>query len=104
MVCPADLCHQWCHKFIVLVSLVKLLHAVESTAVESFDARIGRCDIRCHFVDDLFTETGVGAQTGKVFPHIPIHLDQLSIDGLQSAGAGAVNDGQEYIKLFHILR
>lgn len=62
MVCPADLCHQWCHKFVVLVGLVKLLHAVESAAVESFDAGIGRCDIRCHLVDDLVTETGVGAQ------------------------------------------
>ena len=68
VVCPADLCHQWCHKFVVLVGLVKLLHTVQPTAVEAFDAGIGRCDIRCHFVDDLVTETGVGAQTGKVFP------------------------------------
>ena len=102
--CPADLCHQWCHKFVVLVGFVKLLHAVEPAAVEAFDAGIGLCDIRCHLVDDLITETGVGAQTGKVFPHIPIHLDQLSIDGFQGAGAGAVNDGKEFIKLSHILR
>lgn len=40
MVCPADLCHQWCHKSIVLISLVELLHTVEAAAVEAFDAGI----------------------------------------------------------------
>ena len=49
--CPADLCHQWCHKFVVLVGFVKLLHAVESAAVEAFDAGIGLCDIRCHLIN-----------------------------------------------------
>ena len=40
MVRPADLCHQWCHKFIVLLSLVKLFHAVETSTIEAFNAWI----------------------------------------------------------------
>lgn len=40
MVCPADLCHQWCHKFIVLVSLVELLHTIETATIETFDAGV----------------------------------------------------------------
>lgn len=40
MVRPADLCHQWCHKFIVLISLVELFHTVEAATVEAFDAGI----------------------------------------------------------------
>ena len=40
MVRPADLCHQWCHKFIILISLVELLHTVEAATVEAFDAGI----------------------------------------------------------------
>ena len=40
MVCPPDLCHQWCHKFIVLVSLVELLHTIETATIETFDAGV----------------------------------------------------------------
>ncbi len=36
----AFLCHQWCHKFVILVGLIELLHSIESAAVEAFDAGI----------------------------------------------------------------
>ena len=68
MIRPADLCHQWCHKFVVFVSLAKLLHAVESATFEALDAGIDLYDIRRHLVDNLVTGTGVGAQTENVLP------------------------------------
>ncbi len=62
MICPADLCHQWCHKFIVLISLVKLLHAVEPAAVKTLDTGIGLGNVCRDLIDDLISESGIGAQ------------------------------------------
>ena len=79
MIRPADLCHQWCHKFVVFISLVKLLHAVESAAFEALDAGIGLCNIR---------------------PHIPIPLDQFGKLCLEKLGT-LPQDFQPITPLFH---
>ena len=61
MVRPADLCHQWCHKCIVLVRLVKLFHAVKPAPVESFDTGILFGNIAGNLVNHFIAKSGVGA-------------------------------------------
>ena len=56
MVCPADLCHQWCHKFIVLVSLVELLHTIETATIETFDVGVLLRNVCGNFVNDLIAK------------------------------------------------
>ena len=56
MVCPADLCYQWCHKFIVLVSLVELLHTIETATIEAFNAGVLLRNICGNFVNNLITK------------------------------------------------
>ena len=56
VVCPADLCHQWCHKFIVLVSLVELLHTIETATIETFDVGVLLRDVCGNFVNDLIAK------------------------------------------------
>ena len=38
-VCPTDLCHQWCHKFIVLVGLEELLRTIETATIWNYSHR-----------------------------------------------------------------
>ena len=99
MIRPADLCHQWCHKFIVLVSLVKLLHTVKSATVKAFDAGIGFGNVCRNFINNLISKSGISAQRRKVFANIPVHLNQFRIDRFQCAGAGIVDDGDDFIEL-----
>ena len=56
MVCPTDLCHQWCHKFIVLVSLVELLHTIETATIETFDVGVLLRNVCGNFVNDLIAK------------------------------------------------
>ena len=56
MVCPTDLCHQWCHKFIVLVSLVELLHTIETATIETFDVGVLLHNVCGNFVNDLIAK------------------------------------------------
>ena len=56
MVGPIDLCHQWCHKFIILVSFVELLHTIEPTAIKAFDARVLLRNVCGNFVNNLIAK------------------------------------------------
>lgn len=56
MVCPTDLCHQWCHKFIVLVGFLELLHTVETATIETFDAGVLLRNVCGNFVNDLIAK------------------------------------------------
>lgn len=56
MVCPADLCHQWCHKYIVLVGLVELLHTIETATIETFDVGVLLRNVCGNFVNDLIAK------------------------------------------------
>ena len=56
MVRPTDLCHQWCHKFIILISLVELFHTVEAATVEAFDSGIFFYNIGGNIINDFITK------------------------------------------------
>jgi hypothetical protein len=40
MICPTNLCHQWCHKFIIPIGFIKLLHSIQPTTGKSLNSGI----------------------------------------------------------------
>ena len=58
---PVDLCHQWRHKFIIPVSLIELLHAVQSAAIETLYLYAALRDVGCGLINDLITKRRVCA-------------------------------------------
>ena len=63
MVCPTDLCHQWCHKFIIFVCFIKLPHPIEAAPVKPFKVWAALGDICSDFINYLIAKTEISTQT-----------------------------------------
>ena len=100
MICPADLCHQWCHRFIVLISLVKLLHAVEPTTIKAFDTGIGFSNICRNFINDFISKSEISAQRRKVFTNDAKVISALMLDRASISRVNGYNEEDGTIRLY----